>query len=204
MGVSLPLRVVTSFTGLHSKKGRDLGFFSRADWEIRVFWNVAQPTRLRLEFPLEIGLILRCEGKVGYPLQTKQGNRYSCLDQEERMGSDEMVPGTLGFLSSETGMSGNFFGSHQWCQVPLRPSRRNVGRLLRLFSGKGLHRAMTGEPRGFSRISAGFSIYDGEFRMPLSLAQGSPIFHSSCPGKLGITLESLLGNYTSSRFVSRS
>ena len=28
-----------------------------------------------------------------------------------------------------------------------------------------------------------------EFRMPLVLAQGSPIFHSSCEGKLGIALE---------------
>ena len=34
-----------------------------------------------------------------------------------------------------------------------------------------------------------FSSYDGEFGMPLVLAQGSPIFHSSCEGKLGIALE---------------
>ena len=33
------------------------------------------------------------------------------------------------------------------------------------------------------------SSYDGEFRMPLVLAQASPIFHSSCEGKLGIALE---------------
>ena len=37
--------------------------------------NVAPPTRLRLEFPRETGLILRCAGKVGNPFQTKQGNR---------------------------------------------------------------------------------------------------------------------------------
>ena len=43
--------------------------------------------------------------------------------------------------------------------------------------------------RGFSRVTAGFSSYDGEFRMPLVLAQASPIFHSSCEGKLGIALE---------------
>ena len=36
---------------------------------------------------------------------------------------------------------------------------------------------------GFSRQ------YDGEFRLPLVLAQASPIFHSSCEGKLGIALE---------------
>ena len=78
MGVSLPLRVVTSFTGLHSKKGRDLGFFSRADWEIRVFRNVASPTRLRLEFLRATGLNLRVNGEVGNPFETKQGNRPSC------------------------------------------------------------------------------------------------------------------------------
>ena len=55
--------------------------------------------------------------------------------------------------------------------------------------GKGLHLAMTGEPRGFSRVTAGFSSYDGEIRLPLVLAQASPIFHSSCEGKLGIALE---------------
>ena len=53
--------------------------------------------------------------------------------------------------------------------------------------------AMTGEPRGFSRVAAGFSSYDGDFRLPLVLALGSPIFHSSCEGKLGVELESLQG-----------
>ena len=38
-------------------------------------------------------------------------------------------------------------------------------------------------------VSIRFSNYDGEFRMPLVLAQGSPILHSSCEGKLGIALE---------------
>ena len=41
---------------------------------------------------------------------------------------------------------------------------------LRRCSGKGLHLAMTGEPRRFSRVTAGFSSYDGEFRLPLVLA----------------------------------
>ena len=86
-------------------------------------------------------------------------------------------------------MPGNFVGAHQGCQVPFRPPIPTVGLLLRRCSGKGLHLAMTGEPRGFSRGVAGFSNYDGEFRMPLVLAQGSPVFHSSCEGKLGIALE---------------
>ena len=64
-------------------------------------------------------------------------------------------------------MPGNFVGAHQGRQVPFRPPIPNVGLLLRRCSGKGLHHAMTGEPRGFSRVASGFSRYDGEFRMPL-------------------------------------
>ena len=64
----------------------------------------------RLEFPLETGLILRCTGKVRNPFQTKQGNRPSFQDQEERRGSDEVVPGTSVFPLSETGRSGKFSG----------------------------------------------------------------------------------------------
>ena len=59
---------------------------------------------------LETGLILRWDGNVGNPFQTKQGNRLSCRDQEGRRGSGEVVPGTSVFLSSETGMLGNFLG----------------------------------------------------------------------------------------------
>ena len=69
------------------------------------------PTHVaRLEFPREIGLILRRAGKSGNPFQTKQGNRPSFRDQEERKGSDEVVPGTSVLPLSETGKSGNFSG----------------------------------------------------------------------------------------------
>ena len=50
----------------------------------------------------------------------------------------------------------------------------------RRLSGQGPHLALTGDPRVFSRVAAGFLSYDGEYRFPLVLAQGSPIFHSSC------------------------
>ena len=109
-GVSVTLCIVTSFTGLHSKRCPGIGFLSRADREIGVFGNVAPPMTLRLEFFHETGLILRCDGKAGIPFQTKQGNRPSCRDQERRRGSDEVVPGTSVFFSSETGMLGNFLG----------------------------------------------------------------------------------------------
>ena len=60
-------------------------------------------------------------------------------------------------------------------------------------SGQGPHLAMTGEPRGFSRVAMGLLTYDGEFRLPLVLAQGRAIFHSRCEGELGVALESLQG-----------
>ena len=71
---------------------------------------MAPPTRLHLEFLCETGLILRCDGNVGKPFQTKQGNQPSCRDQKGSRGSDKVVLGTSVFLSSETGMSGNFLG----------------------------------------------------------------------------------------------
>ena len=74
MGVSVPLRVVASSTGLHSKRCPGSGFLSRADQKIGVLLYVAAPMRLRLEFLCETGLILRCDGKVRIPFHTKQGN----------------------------------------------------------------------------------------------------------------------------------
>ena len=50
---------------------------------------------------------------------------------------------------------------------------------------------MTEEPRCFSPVAVGFSNYNGEYRLPLVLAQGSPIIHSSWEGELGIALESM-------------
>ena len=103
---------------------------------------------------------LRCAEKVGNPLQTKQGNRPSFRDQEERRGSDEVVPGTLVFPSSATLMSGNFWNrikgaefSHLKCE---NTSRRNVRLLFRRCSAQGHHLTLLGEPRGFSRVAAGF------------------------------------------------
>ena len=147
----------------------------------------------RREFPRETGLILRCTGKAGNPFQTKQGNRLSCRDQERRRGSKEVVPGPSVFPSREPGVSGDSGASHEGCQVPFCPSGRNRGLPLRRRSGQGPHLVKTLEPRGFSRVAAGFSSYDGDFRLPLVSALGNPIFHSSCEGKLGVALESLHG-----------
>ena len=97
-----------------------MGFLSRADREIGVFRNVAQPTRLCLKFPRETDLMLRCDGKVGNPFQTKQRNRPSCRDQEMRRGSEEVVPGNLGVLLEGDWTVGELSVSHQGCQVRFR------------------------------------------------------------------------------------
>ena len=130
----------------------------------------------RLEFPRETGLILRCAGRAGNPFRTTQGNRLSCRDQEGRRGSDEAVPGLSVFPSREPRVSGNVWGSHEGCQVPFLTSGQNMELPLRRRSGQGPHFAKTLEPRVFSRVAAGLSSDDGEFRLPLQLAQGSPVF----------------------------
>ena len=147
----------------------------------------------RLGFPRETGLLLRCAGKPGNPFQTTQGNRLSCRDQEGRRGSEEVVPGPLVFHSREPGVSGNFWWSHEGCQVPFRTTGRNMGLPWRSRSGQGPHLAETLELRGLSQVAAGSSSYDGDFRLPLGLALGSPIFHWRCEGKLGVAVESLQG-----------
>ena len=72
-GVSGPLRVVTSSTGLHSKRCPGIGFLSRVDREIRVLRKVSPPTRPPLEFRRETGLILRCDRKLGTPSRQIRG-----------------------------------------------------------------------------------------------------------------------------------
>ena len=61
-----------------------------------------------------------------------------------------------------------------------------MGFLLRRCSRKGPHLAMTEEPRGFSRVVAGFSTYNGELREPLLLARGSPISIRVARGSWGL------------------
>ena len=155
-----------------------------------------------LEFPRADGLILRCAGKAGNPFQTTQGNRHSCRHQEGRRGSDEVVSGPSVFPSRELGVSGKFWGSHERCQVLFRTSGRKLGLPLRRHSGQEAHLAKTLEPRGFPRVAAGFSSYDGDLRLPLGLALGSPIFPSSERESWGLRSSQCRAQETSPRRVS--
>ena len=146
-----------------------------------------------LEFPRADGLILRCAGKAGNPFQTTQGNRQSCRHQEGRRGSDEVMSGPSVFPSREPGVSGNFWGSHERCQVLFSTSGLKLRLPLRRRGEQGPHLAKRWEPRGISRVAAAFSSYDGDLSLPLGLALGSPIFYSDCEGELGVVLETLQG-----------
>ena len=60
----------------------------QVDGEIGVYWIVPRPTKVPVEFQCETGLLLRCDGIVGIPFQTKQGNRHSSRNEEVQRGSD--------------------------------------------------------------------------------------------------------------------
>ena len=87
-----------------------------------------------------------------------------------------------------------------WVQSTILHFSRYVGLLLRCCGGQGAHAAKTMEPRGFSRVAAGFSSYDGDFRLPLVLALGSQNFPLSSERKLGVVLAP---SFTPPRFPGR-
>ena len=73
MGMSVSLRVVTSSTGLPSKRCPGVRFLSRVDREFGIFQHVAPTMRLLFEFPHETGLIRRFTGNVGNPCRKSMG-----------------------------------------------------------------------------------------------------------------------------------
>ena len=61
---------------------------------------------------------------------------------------------------------------------------RNVGLLLRRCGGQGPHAEKTMEPRGFSRVAAGFSIFDEDFRLSLQINDLRALPNSYPEGKI--------------------
>ena len=55
--------------------------------------------------------------------------------------------------------------SMKFDQGTFRPSGRNRGLPLSRRGGQGPHLAKRWEPRGFSRVAAGFSRYDGDLAL---------------------------------------
>ena len=64
--------------------------------DIGVFSNCGSTPGVPLAFQGETGLLLRCNGKVGIPLQTKQGNGPSSRDEEGKTGLFLSFVGILG------------------------------------------------------------------------------------------------------------
>ena len=98
-----------------------------------------------------------CPGRGKEELKPTEAHMTSCIQSWFLVGNElptQDVP-----LEWDRDF-GELCGSHQGCQVPFRPPINNVGLLLRRCIGKGLHLAKTEEPRGFSRVAAGFSSYD--------------------------------------------
>ena len=61
---------------------------SRVYGYIGVCPNGGMTPEVPLEFQCETGFLLRCDGNVGIPFQTKQENRPSSRDEEGQRGSD--------------------------------------------------------------------------------------------------------------------
>ena len=102
--------------------------------------------------------------------------------------------------------------AHQGCQVPFRPPIPTVGLLLRRCSGKGLHVAMTGDPRGFSRVAAGSrssagsrtARADTEFTMfSRRVRRGSTLWSTRTICQRSSTLSSLVLNNAIKRRLSQ-
>ena len=91
-----------------------------------------------------------------------------------------------------------------WVQSTILHFSRYVGLLLRCCGGQGAHAAKTMEPRGFSRVAAGFSSYDGDFRLPLVLVLGSPTSLRVASESWGFCSSHCRAKETSSRRVSRT
>ena len=112
--------------------------FAQKDGDLEVFWNGGTTPGFPLEFQGETGLLLRCVGNIGIPLQMNQGIGPSSRDEEGKPGLFLSCRGKLGVPLAWTGILGTS-ELHQGCQVPFRVSRGNVGFFSRHCSGKGPH-----------------------------------------------------------------
>src|SRR5574337_64129 len=195
--------VLTSFTGWSSERCPGIGFLSRGDRKSGSYgmwnhprghvWNVfVRPASTR-----------GATGRSGTPSRQSRGVNPPVEIRRVEGAQRKWCRKTSVFLSRETGMPGNFVGAPQGCQVPFPPPIPNVGLLLRRCSGKGLHLAMTGEPRGFSRVAAeSWGLLSSDCRanrrhlglcpeanVPLQGRPGSRGCIPDAPGETGIHLE---------------
>ena len=161
--VSVPLNVVTSSSGLHSKSCPGMGTYLEWMGKSVSFRMWHDPRGFLWSFNVRPDSSGGVTERSGFLSRQSRGINPHV---EIRRGEGAQIK-----LCQETWFSfrvrlvcQGLFQLHQRCQVPFRISRGIVGFLLRRWSGKGPHLAMTGKPHGFSRVAAGFSSYDGELR----------------------------------------
>ena len=127
-GVSVPLRVVRSPTGLPSKRGPGLGSFSKVDRGIGGICHVAPPTWLVSNFPVRPASSWGAPGRPGTPSEPRRGidspvvirrgeraQMKLCQDSRcslegtrrvgELLGVARMVSGTVSHFRAEHGTS---------------------------------------------------------------------------------------------------
>ena len=119
--------------------------------------------------------LLPCSDSSATPSHSRYSHCVLPCTQRWRGGGGVALRPTRERVCS-VGWPGCFCRPHDTLWVkgsPLfRPSRRNRGLPLRRRRGQGPHLAKSWEPRGFSRVAAAFSSYDGDLSLPLGLALG--------------------------------
>ena len=197
-----PLLFVPSFTGIPSKKCPGIGFLLIADWKMRSFHMWQHPRGYVSNFLMRLASSRGALGRSGTPSRQSRGIDPPIAIRRGE-GAQMMWCREPGCSPRVRPVCRGTLGVPSWVPSTILHFSQNVGLVLRCCSGQGTHLAMKRVSRGFSRVSAGFSRYDGEFWLPLVLAQGRPIFHSSCKGELGMLSSNCRAKETSSRLLSR-
>ena len=142
-------------------------------------WYLLEPTVCPKGSQASCGVWIEDSGFLSRP----------CRKRRPSSRNDGGVSWVFSSCSASVGFLMRYYGElrepllwRQGSQVSMRVSRGSASLLSShgRGSGQGPHLAMTGEPRGVSGVVAGFSSFDREYSLPHVLAQGSPIFHSSC------------------------
>ena len=116
----------------------------RVDGDIGVFLNGSMTPGVPLEFQGETGLLLSCDGNIGIPLQTKQGNGPSSQEEEWKTGLLVSCGGKFNVPLEWRWVCQQLLELPKWGQIPFRGSRGKVGFLSRCCSGKGPHLSLRG------------------------------------------------------------
>ena len=201
-GCAGPLLFVPSSTGMPSKKCPGIGFLLIADRKMGSFRMWQHPRGYASNFLVRLTSSWGALGRLGTPSRQSRGIDPPVVIRRGE-GAQMMWCWEPGCSPRVRPVCWGTLGVPSWVPSTVLHFSQNMGLVLRCCSGQGPHLAMKGVSRGFSRVSAGFSLYDREFWLPLVLAQGRPIFHSSCEGELGMLSSNCRAKETSSRLLSR-